>query len=288
VSVLARVGVDSPDVARVRIALFRSFLLALVAVEAWERASRLDGRPGTRLALVLALAATAAAAAVWRAGWALPVVAVTAAVVGVDFVSQFPANPNHQYLQAVLLALLLLLRDGVDAEAVRLTICLRWLVVIALLHAGLQKLAWGHYFDGELLGYAVTQNERFRSVLQLWMPGSELERLSHLVLQEGAGPFRVDSPLFVLVSNVAWLGELLLPVLLLLPATRKLGVIGTLAYFVAIESAARELFFGGMMAALVLCFAPLAWMQRARPLGFAGLAVLLATTFGLLPRWFFS
>lgn len=279
---------DGPAEARDKLGPVRVFLLTLIAVEAWERSGRLAGTPDAWLAVALACVATGAAAAAWRPSWASPATAVVAGVVAVDFAVQFPGNPNHQYLQGVSLALLLLLRESVDHEVTLLTAGLRWLAVLALFYAGLQKLLYGLYFQGEFLAWAVARNERFARILGPAMPAAELERLSGIVLREGAGPFRVDSPLFAVLSNVAYGAELVLPVMLLVPATRKLAVFGTLAYFVAIESAARELFFGGMMAALVLCFGPAAWLRRALPVGFAGLALLLATRFGLLPGWFFS
>ena len=55
-----------------------------------------------------------------------------------------------------------------------------------------------------------------------------------------------------------------------------------------IEAAAREVFFGGTMAALVLSFGPPGWIRAAQPVLYAGLALLLATTFGLVPGWFFT
>jgi hypothetical protein len=285
VSLLDRVGVDPPDAARAKAGAFRSFLLALIAVEAWERSARLGGDAAT---LVLAAVASLAAGAVWRPGLAVPATAVTAGVVAVDFALQFPGNPNHQYFQLVLLALLLLLREGVDEEVVLLTKALRWLLLVGLFYAGLQKLLYGHYFDGEFLAYTITQNDRFAWVLEPLMPASEFARLRGMAVQQGAGPFRVDSLFFAGVSNLAYGAELVLPVLLLIRRTRALAVAGTLAYFVAIEAAAREVFFGGIMAALALGFGPPSWLQRALPFAFAGLAVLLATSFGLLPRWFFS
>ena len=284
-SFLARVGRDEPGDARAKSSVFRSFLLALIAVEAWERSAQLGG---DALTVALALLASLAACAVWRPRFALLATALTVIVVAVDFVAQFPGNPNHQYFQLVLLALLLLLRDTVDDEVVLLTTALRWLLVIGLFYAGLQKLLYGHYFDGEFLAYTITQNDRFAWLLEALMPASEFERIRSIVMQEGAGPFRVDSILFAGFSNLAYAAELILPVMLLVPRTRKLAVFGTLAYFVAIEAAAREVFFGGIMAALALAFGPPSWLRGARPFGYAGLVVLLATSFGLLPRWFFS
>jgi hypothetical protein len=229
-----------------------------------------------------------AAGCAWKSRWSVAATLTVSLVVIVDFATQFPGNPNHQYLQLVLLALLLLLREDVDSEVVLLTTALRWLLVIGLFYAGLQKLLYGLYFEGEFLAFTIVQNDRFALILQHLMPAAEFERLSRIVIQEGAGPFRVDSGFFALASNLAYGAELLLPVMFLIPATRKLAVAGTFAYFVAIESAARELFFGGMMAAFALCFGPPDWLRRAAPIAYAGLAVLLATSFGLLPRWFFS
>jgi hypothetical protein len=246
---------------------------------------RLGGDP---LAVLLAVVASVAAALVFRPRLGVAATAVMAVVVGIDFVSQWPGNPNHQYFQLVLLALLLLLRIDVDEEVTRLTELLRWLLVIGLFWAGMQKLLYGYYFDGEFLAYTITQNERFALVLEQLMPAAEFERIRAIAVREGAGPFRVDSLVFALASNVAYLAELVLPALLLVRPLRKLAVAGTLLYFVAIESAAREVFFGGMMAALVLSYGPPAWLQRALPFALAGLAVLLATSFGLLPGWFFS
>ena len=282
---LGRVGDDGPDAAREKLRIFRSLLLALIAVEAWERALRVSGAPPS---FGIAVLASVAACAVLSPRFAVPATALTALAVAGDFVLQFPANPNHQYFQCVLLAFLLLLREDVDPEVTQLTRTLRWLVVVGLFWAGMQKLLYGHYFDGEFLAYTVTQNDRFAAVLQHAMPASEFARLRGMPIQEGAGPFRVESGLFAVVSNLAYLAELALPLLLLLPATRRLAVFGTLAYFVAIEAAAREVFFGGIMAALVLCFGPPSWLRVFRPLAYAALAVVLATSFGLLPGWFFS
>jgi hypothetical protein len=289
---LRRVGVDEPSAARGKARVFRCFLLALVATEFWHRVVRFSGDESDPLTFVLtlclALAASAAAALVWRDRWARHATVVAAAAVAIDFVFQFPASANHQYLQLVCLALLVLLRDDVDEEAQLLTVALRWLLVAGLFHAALQKFLYGYYFGGEFLAFAASQSRRFAVVLQHVMPAAEFERISRIAIQEGAGAFRIDSVFFVGLSNVAWLAEAVLPAMLLVPATRKLAVWGTLAYFVAIESAAREVFFGGMMAAFALSFGPLEWLRRAQPLGYAGLAVLLATSFGLLPRWFFS
>lgn len=279
-------GVDELEAARSKIGAFRVFLLALIAVELWDRVMRSPGDP--LLHAMLAGGATVAAILVWRPSQVRVSTGLCAAVVAIDFAWLFPASANHHYLQLVCLALLLLLRDEVDEEVRLHPVVLRWLVGVGILYAGIQKLAWGYYFEGEMLAFTIPENPRFEMILGLAMPDAEVARLGGLVIQEGAGPFRVDSLLFQLVSNAAYLGELLLPFLLLWPRTRRLGVVAALAYFAVIESAAREVFFGGMMAALVLLYGPASWLRRALPVFFVALAVLLATSFGLLPFWFFS
>jgi hypothetical protein len=281
-------GIDESTAARAKMAAFRGCLLALICVELWDRAMRFRGDPTQLHHVALAGVATFAAIFVWRPGRARRSTGLCALVVFIDFAWQFPGSANHQYLQLVCLVLLLLLRDEVDEEVRLLPVLLRWLVVVGLFYAGMQKLAWGYYFDGELLAFTIPENPRFAAVLGLAMPGAELERLSRIVIQEGAGPFRVDSLLFQLVSNVAYVAEIALPGLLLWPRTRRLAVIATVAYFGAIESAAREVFFGGLMVALVLLYGPASWLRRSLPVFFVGLAILLVTSFGLLPFWFFS
>jgi hypothetical protein len=285
---LARAGVDDAEAARSKVAVFRCFLLALVAVELWDRSVRFSGDGADTLHLLLATLVSAGAVAVWVRRSHRIAVAVVAVALAIDFVWLFPASANHQYLQLLCLGLLLLLRDEVDDEVRFLALALRWLLLIGVFYAGLQKLVWGYYFEGEMLAFTLPQNPRFGLILQFLMPAEEFERLSKIVIQEGAGPFRVDSFFFAIASNVAYLAELVLPVMFLIPRTRRLAVWGTLAYFAAIEVAAREVFFGGIMAALALGFGPPSWLRRAQPLLYASLAVLLATSLGFLPYWFFS
>ena len=83
----------------------------------------------------------------------------------------------------------------------------------------------------------------------------ELARLLSLGTDLGAGPFRPDAPLLVLVSNLTWLLELILPLGLLWPRTRRISMIATILLFVAIQLGAHEVFFGGLMVGLLLLFA---------------------------------
>ena len=109
-----------------------------------------------------------------------------------------------------------------------------------------------------------------------------------LVPGRGAGPFRVEEGLFLLVANGAWLAELLLAPLLLLPRTRLLAAAGVIVFMIAIETGARELFFGMMMISLALLYARRDANRNALPIFAVAVAILLATSAGLLPAWSFG
>jgi hypothetical protein len=286
---LALVGVDEdPRIALAKATAFRALLLGIIAVELWERARRSSGEDGYLAHLLLALLASFCASAVIARRAAVPATAIAAAIVAVDFAWQFPATANHQYLQLLCLGLLLLLREGVDEEVRLLGVALRWLLVIGLFYAGLQKLLYGYYFEGEFLAFTIPQNPRFAWVLEPLMPAAEFDRIRSLSIVEGAGPFRVDSAGFIAASNLAYLAELALPLLLLIPRTRAVAVLLVVGYFGAIEAAAREVFFGGIMVGLALLFWPGDAIRRALPIFYLALGYLLAVIFGWLPSWVFT
>jgi hypothetical protein len=288
-ALLALVGVDED--ARIGLAkttAFRALLLGIIAVELWDRALRSSGQPGYPVHLLLALLASLCAGAVVAHRAVRPATAIVAAIVAVDFAWQFPASANHHYLELLCLGLLLLLREEVEEEVRLLAVALRWLLVIGVFYAGLQKLLYGYYFGGEFLAFTIPQNPRFALVLEPLMSAAEFERIRALSIVEGAGPFRVDSPGFIAASNLAYLAELLLPLLLLLRRTRALGVLLVVGYFAVIETAAREVFFGGIMVGLALLFWPGEAIRRALPIFYAALAYLLAVIFGWLPGWVFT
>ena len=55
-----------------------------------------------------------------------------------------------------------------------------------------------------------------------------------------------------------------------------------------IETAAREVFFGGIMVGLALLFWPGEAIRRALPIFYVAFAYLLAVIFGWLPGWVFT
>lgn len=281
-------GRDAPDEARRKAILFRQLFAALYAVEAWDSAAQLADDPSLPWSVALAALATLAAVLAAPERWHRAGLALLAACVAIQVVVAFPATANHHYLLLCCATLLLLLRVDIGTEVEQLTGTLRALFCIALFYAGAQKLAWGYYFDGEFLAFAAARLPRFAAVLAPLVPDGELARLASIPVADGAGPFRIASVPFVLASNLAYVAELTLPPLLLVPRLRRLGVALVVAYFAAIEAAAREVFFGGLMVLLVLLFCSSDALRRARALYAVALAYVLAMVLGLLPRWEFT
>lgn len=172
------------------------------------------------------------------------------------FLSDLPYPANHSYLELVIIGLLILLQEHDDMpqarqEARLLDSVVRWILVIVITAGGLQKLYYGHYADGTFLSWVTARESRFAEVLQFVLPPDEFRRLRGLALAEGAGPFRADSTLFVLLSNgVMWV-EVLLPPLLLFRATRTVAAVGLIAFVIGIELGAREVIFGTLLIVLV-------------------------------------
>lgn len=282
------VGRDPEPVAGSKAGAFRRFLLLLVAVESWEALHHWAGTAGFPAHVAIALALSACAALAWSARLVRWATAAAAVALVAEIVLAFPRNANHHWLALVLLALLTLFAAGRPGEDVLLLQGLRWIAVIGLVWAGLQKVLYGYYFGGEFLAYAVARSARFAEFFALLVPADELARVRALEYGPGAGPYRIDSPLFVLVSNLAYLPELLLPPLLLARRTRALGLAALVTYLFAIEVGAREVFFGLLMVQLLLLFTERDWNRRLLPWFVAFALYLLAMSAGVLPRWEFT
>jgi hypothetical protein len=148
---------------------------------------------------------------------------------------------------------------------------------------GFQKLFYGHYADGTFLAWVTAREDRFAEVLRLVIPTDEFHRLRGLGLTEGAGPYRVDSAVFIALSNlVAWI-EVLVPSLLLFRVTRTGAALGLIAFVVGIELGAREVIFGTLIIVLLALQLP---GRPVKPIviGLAALyAWLIAAACGVLP-----
>ncbi len=285
---LGLVGRDGEELSESKVRTFRRYLLLALAVEFWELIGYWRFQPlfGVHLAVAILAIAVCAWGWVHRRGRGATVAMLV--LVLVDQSMAFPENANHQYLYVILLCLMVFFDPDVVEERVTLLQCLRWLAVIGLAWAGLQKVLYGYYFGGEFLAYAIAQTSRFADLFGWLIPPEELVRLQELRPGPGAGPYRVESVGFILVSNLAYLLEIAVAVMLIVPRLRRLAFLAAIGYVIAIELGARELFFGGLMINLLLLFASRDLNRKCLPLFVLLYAYVLAMVFGILPRWSFS
>jgi hypothetical protein len=168
---------------------------------------------------------------------------------------EFPSTGNHAYLEVAFCLLAAALRLD-DAEDRRLYLrSVRWVVVIVLFYSGLQKLVHGYWSEGQYLAFSLG-SVTYRSVLGLLLPADELARLSALRGEVGDGPYVVSSWPLLVLSNGTWLLEMALAPLLVWPRTRHLSVWLALGFLLAIQVAAREVFFGLIFANALVLFLP--------------------------------
>jgi hypothetical protein len=278
---------DEEALARRFRALRVGFLVA-IATEQWHLLPAHTDPDAYLFHAALALVTTLAAPFGWVERWARVALALSTGVIGIDLVLAFPTHANHHYLIFLCAGILAATRsDSIEEKRLALG-GLRWLLIIGVFWAGLQKLLYGYYFGGELLAYMAAEKSHAADLFALLLPADELARLTSLEAAPGAGPYRVASLPFVLASNLSVLGELLLPPLLLVRRTRLAAGIGLALLFLAIEIGAREIFFGLIVLQLLLLFAERPLLERALPLLLISYAAMLATIFGLLPAWDFT
>ena len=194
---------------------------------------------------------------------------------------------NHHYLAALIVSLAAIVRLDEVAPARVLESGIRWILAVVLVAAGVQKVLHGEYFAGEFLASMVSERAGFAAAFQWWIPADELARLRLLEQVAGAGPYRVESVTFSIISNLAYLGELATGLGLLVHRLRSAACLAAIALVVAIESAAHELFFGGLVIALLLSLLRRDVLHRMLPAFVLFYAYLLAMVIGVLPRWGF-
>ena len=274
--ILAFFDVDDRDQRADKLATFQVLVLLGAAFDQFALGSRL----GAGVLLLCALVSLAP-----RRGRAA--IAVALVWVFVDRVSSFPDLANHAYLELVVLALTCGLNTSKDEERDLLLQCLRWLTVLIFFYAGLQKLWYGNYFDGRVLAMLAGWSVDARTAFELLLSSEDMERLLSYQTAVPRGPYLVDSTFFLVLSNLAWLTELLVAVLLLVPRTRPVGVLVGLSTMIAIEFVAREFVFGLLMAALICLFARGDLNRRLLPIYLSIMVVMLGTHLEWLPamRW---
>lgn len=267
----------------------RAFLLLYAATWSWLWLLLGPGDPGPGVP-GLALSASALTAcfaaslvprwATWAPRLALPIVLL-------QIGQTLPLTHNHLFLELFALGLVAIVDgDGGEDGALALR-ALQWMTALVLFHTGLQKVLHGLYFHGEFLAFMVGQGERFATPFQVLLPTAEVARLQgYDTLRTGAGPFRVDSLPFVLMSNAVWIAEIALAPLLIVRRTRTLAAAAAGTLVLAIQLGAREVGFALLFVNLLLLFPRRGSGLWLLPL-WAGLALLaLGLASGLLP-WSF-
>ena len=262
---LAATGTDAADVGAHKLRSVRRLVLLTLACEAWASLTVIpySSHPG-RYGLIAAGLVVCAVVG-FQDRFARPALAAAGGLLLFVVASAFPENANHQFLALVVIAVVLLVRPRSEADTQAALQSLRWIALLGIAWAGVMKLVYGYWLGAEFLSWRIAQDPGFANSLGLLLPEGELARLVGLGAEVGAGPFRTHSPALVAISNLTWLGELVLPALLLWAPARWWATGATVALFIAIQLGAREVFFGGLMVGLVLLFARGDATARALP-----------------------
>ena len=272
---------DRPTDPRPGLRAYEAILSLVIGVEYWLRAIPKWGQLGPAYYGLIALATIACPLAfsrqTRRIGFAALAVSHTVLVW-----TEFPSTGNHAYLELLLCVLAVMLDPAEPDEARLYARAVRWVVVVIFASSGVQKLTQGYYFHGEYLAFSL-RDAPFRPVLRPLLSREEFARLVTFTGAIGDGPYRVRSWPLLAASNATWLVEIALAPLVCIRRTRRLAVIVGLGMLLAIESAAREVFFGLIFANAILVFAP-AWVHRACvPLASGLLVILILSRLGILP-----
>ncbi len=205
---------------------------------------------------------------------------VLSALSGFHIFWAFPHVANHSFLMLFcLLGLTLFATDSVEDQALLLA-GLRWLAVIVLFWSGVQKLLHGQFFEGEFLAQRIAIDPRYASFFSLVMP-EEVARLRGL---PPTGPFVLQSGIGLVISNLTYLTEIALGLILLLGRSlRPLAWAAAALLIVGIQLGAREFYFGVAMLQILVLFAPGPQHERAAPIFAAAPVLLLLASFGLIP-----
>jgi hypothetical protein len=269
-----------------KIRAFEIIFVMILVTEYWARAipkwGGLSGVYVVSLALATVLGPLALAWPTRRAAFAA--LAATHAVI---VWREFPAAGNHAYLELILCALAAFLDPRRPQEQTLYLRSVRWLVCIVLFYGGVQKAVHGYYWRGQFLLYSLGATPWFAAVFRPLIRDADFVRLAAYKGEVGDGPYLVDGIGFAAFSNAVYLLEIALVPLLLIPRTRKLGVLATVAFLAAIEVGARELFFGLVYINAVLLFWPSDLNRRLIGVFAAVLAALMLVRVGVLPEMVF-
>ncbi len=237
--------------------------------------------------MTLAAAVTLAAAASFRPAWQRRALAVIFALQVFEHLWVFPFGANHFFLETVLVGFAAFFDTEDEDERELFLIGVRWMTAIVLFYTGVQKVVHGTYFDGQFMAAELANGDRFEVVFRLLDP-EEVERVKALGhIRPSAGPYRLQSPLLLAISNGVWIAELILPVLLLWRRTRPWALFVAAAFVLSLQLGAREVMFALLFTHLCLLFAERPynrWLLRVAPLIYA--ASIAARIW--FPQWGFN
>lgn len=273
---------DEPVLRARRLASFEQGFVLVVGGEYWLRAIPKWGQLAAHYDVLLAVATVACVAVLAGRGRRVAFLALAASHV-VLLWTEYPASGNHAYLELYVCLIAALLRPDDPGEARLELRALRWLAVIVLFYSGVQKLAHGYWVNGEYLAFALG-SETYRALLGWLVPDGELARLARLRGEVGDGPYRIASSPLVVLSNLTWVGEIVLALGLMWRRTRRVALVLALVLLAAIELVAREVFFGLVFASLLLLFARRDRQTPARAVIAVVLVLLLLVRLGVLPE----
>lgn len=266
---LAWLGPDPWPAWQTNLHFFRLFMLLHVAARSFLFTGLVSPTPDREavwqplLVLICVVCSAGVVASLFNRSGTVWACRLAALLVGGLVCLTMPVTANHVFLEWVILLVVSMLDERNEREAALQLSGLRWLVVVFLFYTGFQKLLYGTYFDGQFLGFVIAREERFQFFLQHFMPAAEFERLtSQAKIVDGAGPYSVNSTLFLLISNAVYVVEMVIPILLAIPKTRVIATLAACALVLLIEAGAREIVFGALMISLLLLFLP--WQMNKR------------------------
>jgi len=196
---------------------------------------------------------------------------------------EFPSVANHYYLELLLLSLYLWIDSSKTEEKELFLQACRWLTVIIFFYSGVQKLWYGEYFDGRYLAYLAGMADRSRTAFEFLIPPEEMARLISYKREAGSGPFLIDSAIFKVLSNSAWISEIVLSLLLLFRRLWHPAVVFGIFTVFIIEFIAREFIFGVLMVTLLFLFCRRDMNRPLLPVYIVFLAYFVAVELGWVP-----
>ena len=181
--------------------------------------------------------------------------------VAIEMTQRFPVNDNHTWLETVILVLFLLMDFKQPTQRELFVAMGRWIMTLLMFHSALQKILHGEFFNGMFLATLVNER-RPKPFLEILLGSEEFDALRRTLENGLESPIALHSPFALALSNLVYLAELFVAVLLLAKPTRAVGAKLGVLVLLAIEAVARVLPFGFLALNLLALFFPLTWRRR--------------------------